>query len=320
MSPLVVRENKESNVGMLDGKVAIVTGAGRGIGRGVALALAEAGAKVVVNDYGVDVHGRDPNLGPAAEVISTIRAAGGEAIANGDSVSDWTSAKNIIDTAVSTFGRLDILVTCAGILRDRMIFNMSEDDFDSVLAVHLKGTFNCLRHACSVMREQHHGRIITFSSGSGLFGNPGQANYGAAKAGISGLTKVAARDLGKYGITVNSICPVAATRMTLTDEFLKAREIRKQQGIVREEKALAQLEDLKPEDVAPMAVFLASDGAANVNGQFFLCAGGSISLLSQPRAIKTIFKPDAAWTLDELDELVPLTLAEGLANPAPPRA
>lgn len=304
---------------MLEGRVAVVTGAGRGIGRGVAIALAEAGASVVVNDYGVDIHGRDPNLGPAGEVVETIRSAGGKAVANGDSVSDWNGAKSIIDTAIREFGRIDILVTCAGILRDRMIFNMSEDDFDSVLSVHLKGTFNCLRHACVPMREQGYGRIITFSSGSGLFGNPGQANYGSAKAAISGLTKVAARDLGKYGLTVNSICPVAATRMTLTDEFLKAREIRKQQGIIREEKALAQLEDLKPEDVAPMVVYLASEGAENVNGQFFLCAGGSISLLSQPRAVKTIFKAEDAWTLDELDDIVPLTLADGLVNPAPAR-
>jgi NAD(P)-dependent dehydrogenase (short-subunit alcohol dehydrogenase family) len=200
-----------------------------------------------------------------------------------------------------------------------MIFNMSEDDFDSVLSVHLKGTFNCLRHAAPVMREQGHGRIITFTSGSGLFGNPGQANYGSAKAAISGLTKVAARDLGRYGVTCNAISPVAATRMTLTDEVIKAREIRKQQGIIREERALAQLEDLKPEDVAPMVVFLASDHAANVNGQFFLCAGGSISLVSLPRAVKTIYKPEGRWTLDELDDLVPVTLAEGLVNPAPPK-
>jgi NAD(P)-dependent dehydrogenase (short-subunit alcohol dehydrogenase family) len=237
-----------------------------------------------------------------------------------DSVTSWAGGENIINTAVRAFGRIDILVTCAGILRDRMIFNMSEDDFDSVLTVHLKGTFNCVRHAAPLMREQRYGRIVTFSSGSGLFGNPGQANYGSAKAAISGLTKVVARDLGKYGVTCNSIAPVAATRMTLTPEVIKAREIRKQQGIIREEKALAQLEDLKPEDIAPMVVFLASDHAANVNGQFFLCAGGSVSLLSQPRAVKTIYKPDGRWTLDELDELVPLTLAEGLVNPAPPRA
>jgi len=304
---------------MLDGKVAVVTGAGRGIGRGIALALAGAGAKVVVNDYGVDIHGNVPSDAPASEVVNEIKKAGGQAISNGDSVADWNAAERIIQSAVNEFGRIDILVTCAGILRDRMVFNMSEDDFDSVLAVHLKGTFNCVRHACVLMRQQRYGRIITFTSGSGLFGNPGQANYGSAKAGISGLTKVAARDLGKYGVTVNSIAPVAATRMTLTPEFLKAREIRKQQGIIREERALAQLEDLKPEDVAPVVVFLASDHATNVNGQFFLCAGGSVSLLSQPRAVKTIFKPDAAWTLDELDEVVPLTLAEGLVNPAPPR-
>ena len=306
--------------GMLDGRVAVVTGAGRGIGRGIALALAAAGAKVVVNDFGVDIHGNVPTDAPANEVVNEIKKAGGEAIANGDSVSEWTAAERIIRTAVDTFGQIDILVTCAGILRDRMIFNMSEDDFDSVVAVHLKGTFNCVRHACVLMRQQKYGRIITFTSGSGLFGNPGQANYGSAKAAISGLTKVAARDLGKYGVTVNSIAPVAATRMTMTDEFLKAREIRKQQGIIREERALAQLEDLKPEDVAPIVVFLASQRAGNVNGQFFLCAGGSISLLSQPRAVKTICKPDAAWTLDELDRIVPLTLAEGLVNPAPPRA
>jgi len=304
---------------MLAGKVAAVTGAGRGIGRGVALALAAAGAKVVVNDFGVDVHGEAPTTGPAFDVVAEIKHAGGDAVANSDSVASWSGAENIVNTAVRQFGRIDIVVTCAGILRDRMVFNMSEDDWDSVLAVHLKGTFNCVRHAAPIMREQRAGRLITFTSGSGLFGNPGQANYGSAKAAISGLTKVVARDLGKYGVTCNAISPVAATRMTITPEVIKAREIRKQQGIIREEKALAQLEDLKPEDVAPMVVFLASDYAANVNGQFFLCAGGSISLVSHPRAIKTIYKPEGRWTLDELDELVPLTLGEGLVNPAPPR-
>jgi NAD(P)-dependent dehydrogenase (short-subunit alcohol dehydrogenase family) len=303
---------------MLLGKVAVVTGAGRGIGRGVALELADQGAKVVVNDYGVSVDGREPTSEPANAVVAEIQKVGGEALANADSVAEWSSAERIVQTAVQQFGRLDILVTCAGFLRDRMIFNMNEDEFDSVVGVHLKGTFNCVRHAAPLMREQRTGRVITFSSGAGMFGNPGQANYGSAKAAISGLTKVVARDLGKYGVTANSICPVAATRMTLTPEVLKAREIRKQQGIVREESALRQLENLKPEDVAPMVAFLASDYAANVNGHFFLCAGTSYSLLSQPRAEKTIYK-EGRWTLDELDELVPATLAEGLKNPAPPK-
>ena len=171
---------------MLAGRVAVVTGAGRGIGRGVALALAASGAKVVVNDYGVVVDGSAPSTAPALEVVREIEAAGGEAVANPESVADYAAAGRIIDTAVEHFGRIDILVTCAGILRDRMIFNMSEEEWDAVLAVHLKGTFNCVRHAAPLMREQRYGRIITFSSGSGLFGNPGQANYGAAKAASAG--------------------------------------------------------------------------------------------------------------------------------------
>jgi NAD(P)-dependent dehydrogenase (short-subunit alcohol dehydrogenase family) len=301
---------------MLDGRVAVVTGAGRGIGRGVALELARAGARVVVNDHGVSLDGREPSSEPANGVVEAIRRAGGEAVASAESVTDWGAAERIIGTAVTHFGRVDILVTCAGILRDRMIFNMSEEEFDAVVAVHLKGTFNCVRHACGPMRAQGWGRIITFSSGAGLFGNPGQSNYGAAKAGISGLTKVAARDLGKYGITVNAICPVAGTRMTLTPEVLRARDIRKAQGIVREERGLAQIENLNPDDIAPMVAFLASDHAADVNGQFFLVVGSQISLLSQPRPVRTIYKA-GRWTLDELDAVVPVTLAQGLANPAP---
>src|SRR5579883_1705113 len=229
--PRVAVEHPRPMGDLLAGRVAVVTGAGRGIGREVALALAAAGAKVVVNDYGVNVDGSAPSTGPAFEVVAEIARAGGEAVASTESVADWGSAKRIIDTAVERFGRIDVLVTCAGVLRDRMIFNMTEEEWDTVLAVHLKGTFNCVRHACTHMREQRYGRIVTFSSGAGLFGNPGQANYGAAKSAIGGLTKVAARDLGRYGVTVNAICPVAGTRMTLSEAYLRARELRRQQGI-----------------------------------------------------------------------------------------
>jgi NAD(P)-dependent dehydrogenase (short-subunit alcohol dehydrogenase family) len=295
-----------------------VTGAGRGIGRGVALALGAAGARVVVNDYGVDLDGSAPSEGPAFEVAAEITRAGGEAAPSADSVATWDGARRIIATALERFGRLDVLVTCAGILRDRMIFNMGEEEWDAVVAVHLKGTFNCVRHACPHMREQHYGRIITFTSGAGLFGNPGQANYGAAKSAIGGLTKVAARDLGRYGVTVNAICPVAGTRMTVTEAYLRSRELRKQQGIVREDRGTANIEQLDPNDVAPMVVYLASEHAGHVNGQFFLCYGGAIALLSQPRPVKTLFK-SGLWTLDELDRLAPSTVLEGLTNPAPAR-
>jgi NAD(P)-dependent dehydrogenase (short-subunit alcohol dehydrogenase family) len=302
---------------MLDDRVAVVTGAGRGIGRGVALALAAAGAKVVVNDFGVALDGSAPSGGPAFEVAKEITAAGGDAVANAESVADWEGARRIVDMAIERFGRIDVLVTCAGIIRDRMVFNMSEEEWDAVLAVHLKGTFNCVRHACTHMREQRYGRIVTFSSGAALFGNPGQTNYGSAKGGISGLTKVAARDLGRYGVTVNAICPVAGTRMTVTDAYLKSRELRKQQGIVREDRGTENIERLDPADVAPMVTYLASEHAGGVNGQFFLCYGNAIALLSQPRPVKTLFKSTGVWTLDELDRLAPSTVLEGLKNPAP---
>ena len=303
---------------MLEGRVAVVTGAGRGIGRGVALLLAAQGARVVVNDYGVKGDGTEPSSEPASLVVAEIRAAGGEAVAVADTVATMAGAARIVGTAVETFGKIDILVTCAGFLRDRMIFNMAEEDFDAVLGVHLKGTFACVRAAVGPMREAGYGRIITFTSGAGLFGNPGQSNYGSAKSAIAGFTKVIARDLGKYGITANAVSPVAGTRMTLTDAYLKAREIRKQQGIVREDRGVGDIEHLDPDDVAPMVAFLASDEAANVNGQLFLCTGKAYALLSQPRPVSTIYKP-GRWTVDELMTTVPSSLMLGVANPAPAR-
>jgi NAD(P)-dependent dehydrogenase (short-subunit alcohol dehydrogenase family) len=250
--------------------------------------------------------------------VKEIEAAGGEAVANTESVAEWDGAKRIIETAVSRFGRIDVLVTCAGIVRDRMVFNMSEEEFDAVLAVHLKGTFNCLRHAAPLMREQRYGRVVTFTSGAGLFGNPGQTNYGAAKSAIGGLTKVAARDLGRYGVTVNAVSPIAGTRMTVTEAYLKGRELRKQQGIVREDRGTGEIESLNPDDVAPMVVYLASEYASAVNGQFFLCWGNAVALLSQPRLVQTLYK-DGVWTLDELDRLAPSTVLAGVKNPAPPK-
>lgn len=304
---------------MLEGRVAVVTGAGRGIGRGIALLMAAHGARVVVNDYGVKGDGTEPSSEPANEVVAEIKAAGGDALAVADTVATMDGAKRIVGTAIEKWGRIDVLVTCAGILRDRMIFNMSEEDFGAVIATHLRGTFTCVRTAVGPMREQHSGRIITFTSGSGLFGNPGQSNYGSAKSAIAGFTKTVARDLGKYGITCNAVSPVAGTRMTLTDSYFKARELRKQQGIVREERGVASIENLSPDDVAPMVVYLASDFAANVNGQIFLCTGPSYALVSYPRPVATIFK-ESRWTVDELIETVPDTLMLGVSNPAPPRA
>ncbi|MFQ5925792.1 MAG: SDR family NAD(P)-dependent oxidoreductase, partial [Dehalococcoidia bacterium] len=207
----------------LKGKVAVVTGAGRGIGRAEALLLAEEGAKVVVNDLGGAPDGSGEATSPADEVVKEIKDRRGEAVANYDSVATPEGGENIIKTAIDTFGRLDILINNAGILRDRMVFNMSPEEWDAVIKVHLYGHFNCTRPACVIFRQQRSGRIINTSSEAGL-GNMGQANYSAAKEGIVGFTRTVARDMGRYGVTCNAIRPIAATRLTVTPELQAALE------------------------------------------------------------------------------------------------
>ena len=299
----------------LQGKVAIVTGAGRGIGRGVAKLMAEEGAKVVVVDLGVNVDGTGSNQSVAELVVSEIREAGGTAVACTESVATMDGGEKIVQTAVDNFGRLDIVVTCAGILRDRMIFNMTEEEWDDVIAVHLKGTFTVVKHACILFRQQRSGRVITFSSQSGLVGNSGQANYGAAKSGIAGFTKVVAKDMGRYGATANSIAPRAQTRMigAIPDS---AQEIRSRSGVASLSEG-NELEQLDPDHIAPFVCYLATDYAANVNGQIFLVYGDTVSLMSQPRPLQAIYTPEGHWSMDELAPLARDVLTKGIYNPAP---
>jgi NAD(P)-dependent dehydrogenase (short-subunit alcohol dehydrogenase family) len=299
-------------MGTLEGKVAVITGAGRGIGRGIAILMAQEGAKVIVNDPGVGPDGAGHDDGPADQVAAEIRAAsaeggtaaGGTAVANYDTVATAEGGENIIKTALDKFGRIDILVNNAGILRDRMIFNMSEQEWDDVMAVHLKGHFNTIKPASVLMRQQRYGRIINFSSESGLWGNAGQANYGAAKSAIAGLTRVVARDLGRYGVTCNAIAPRAWTRLTAT---IPGRDGNPSPGTINQ---------LDPDDVAPMVAYLAGDSAWNINGNTFMVYSGKVSLLHHPLPWKTVFKP-GMWTLDELTAAIPQIL-EGTRNPAPP--
>jgi len=301
----------------LKGKVAVVTGAGRGIGRGIAILMAEEGANVVVNDLGGAADGTGGSSSPADGVVAEIKAKGGSAAANGDSVATAEGGENIIKTAVDNFGRLDILVNNAGILRDRMVFNMTPEEWDAVIKVHLYGHFNCTKPACVLMRQQKSGRIINFSSSSGL-GNMGQANYSAAKEGIVGFTRTVARDMGRYGVTCNAIRPGAATRMTVTPELQAAWKKREAEGGA----PVPEITDWSPDDIAPFVLWLATDAAAGVNGYDFGVRAGHIALYSQPVQTVSIAKAggEERWTFEELDELASNVFAAGLENPAPPKS
>ena len=299
----------------LTDKVAIVTGSGRGIGRGVAMMMAAEGAKVVVVDPGVNVDGTGVDHSVADEVVAEIQQAGGVAVASRESVTSMEGGEKIVQTAVDNFGRLDIVVTCAGILRDRMIFNMTEQEWDDVISVHLKGTFTVVKHACILFRQQRSGRVITFSSESGLVGNSGQANYGAAKSGIAGFTKVVAKDMGRYGVTANAIAPRAHTRMigAIPDT---AREIRERSGVatISDDN---EPEQWDPDNVAPFVCYLASDYADNINGQTFRVYGNTVSLMSLPRPMKTIYEARGHWDMSDLSAQARDDLTRGIDNPAP---
>jgi NAD(P)-dependent dehydrogenase (short-subunit alcohol dehydrogenase family) len=292
----------------LDGKVAIVTGAGRGIGREHALALAAAGAKVVVNDLGGTLAGEGTDATPAQSVVNEIVAAGGQAVASYDDVSDFSAAEHMIRRAIDRYGALDILVCNAGILRDRMVVNMSEDEWDAVIAVHLKGHFGPTRHAAAYWRERAkageelRARVINTSSPSGVFGNVGQANYGAAKAAIAGFTLIAAQELQRYGVTVNCLAPNARTRMTeeTFGELPAPGE--------------GEFDPLDPANMAPLVVALSADEAQGITGQCFFVWGGIINVL-RPWDAGELFTSEDRWDPDELLAQLRDRFPEGVAPP-----
>jgi NAD(P)-dependent dehydrogenase (short-subunit alcohol dehydrogenase family) len=292
------KKNKEVvSMGMLEGKVVVVTGAGRGIGREIALLMAGEGAKVVVNDLGGTESGAGDDRKVADEVVEDIKKAGGEAAANYDSVTSWEGGQRIIQTAIDSFGKLDVLVNNAGILRDRIIFKMSDEEWDGVIKTHLYGTFYCTRAASVHFREQKSGRLIHFTSTAGLIGNVGQANYAAAKLGIAAFSKICALDLQRSNVTSNAISPFAWTRLIATIPTDTPEQKAK----------VDKLSKMSPADVAPLVCFLASDSAQNITGQIFGVRGKEVFLFSQPRIVRSIHDSEG-WTPEKLEKMLEPTM------------
>jgi 3-oxoacyl-[acyl-carrier protein] reductase len=297
----------------LKDRVAIVTGSSQGIGKAIAVALAREGAKVVTNNRRPGAEGGD-----AETVAKEIKAMGGEAVPFFGSVSEFDVAEKIVKTATDSFGRIDIVVNNAGADAPRMVWNMSEEEWDRSVDSFLKGSFNCIRFASGPMREQKWGRIINTTSTAWL-GTVGHCNYGAAKAGLVGLTRAVAREVGRYGVTCNAYAPTAATRFTLSDDIVAGFKKRYEAGLLTKERFEELTNPPSPETVGPFIVYLCTEEAADINGQVFDVTGGDIAIYSEPVKKKTITRKQGMWTVEELIEQVPKVLLEGYKNPAPPQ-
>ncbi|MBA7687508.1 putative short-chain type dehydrogenase/reductase [subsurface metagenome] len=299
----------------LKDKGAIVVGGGGGIGAEIALALAAEGAKVIVNDPGGARDGTGSDKTPADRTVDRIKEKGGTAVANYDSAADFNVAEGIIKSCIDNFGRLDILMNVAGINRERMVWNLTADDWDMVLKVHLYTTFNTCRWAAGIMRQQRSGRIINTTSTAWL-GSMGQANYAAAKGAIVSFTRSIALQLGRYGVTCNALSPAAASRMTVGPEMLEPLVRR----LGREEAERRQAETMQampPEHVPPIVVYLCTDEAADINGKVFHAVRGRVSIYSDPVEVRSIYNTGEIWSLEQLIDLVPKTLLVGYTNPMP---
>jgi NAD(P)-dependent dehydrogenase (short-subunit alcohol dehydrogenase family) len=298
----------------LKGRVAIVTGSGQGIGKAIALALADEGASVVTNNRRAGTSGGD-----AETVAKEISDRGGQAVPFFGSVSDFAVAQKIVQMAVDNFGRLDIVVNNAGADAPKMVWNMAEEEWDRCVDSFLKGSFNCIRHATGLMREQRWGRIINTTSTAWL-GAVGHCNYGAAKAGLVGLTRNVAREVGRYGITCNAYAPTAATRFTLAEDVVAGFRKRYEAGLMTKERFEELTNPPGPETVAPFIIYLCTDEAADINGQVFDVTGGNIAIYSEPVKVRSIDKAQGLWTVEELIEQVPKILLQGYKNPSPPES